>query len=192
MNQDIFKKHLPKLRNLTVANPRLIIAFSGVPGSGKSDLARAIEARYQGVRVANDDIRGILDKLGIHRDASHKQALLEEYLLALLEELVAYPNGLLILDSSIDRKYAKVKAVASEHDYKIFVIQLEAPRSELRHRIRVRDKSKHNYLDYFREFDRWESDHDSFVANIQANYVWDQGKQKSPEGLYAQLDALIN
>jgi predicted kinase len=39
-----------------------MICFAGIPGSGKTYLAKKIEKKYGGVRITSDEIRKIIDK----------------------------------------------------------------------------------------------------------------------------------
>lgn len=58
----IFALHKKKLRNTSKNHShRIIISFSGVPGSGKTHLSKLIEKRYGAVRIPKDDIRDILN-----------------------------------------------------------------------------------------------------------------------------------
>lgn len=39
----ILTKHIKSIRNLNIKNPKLIIAFSGIPGSGKTYISERIK-----------------------------------------------------------------------------------------------------------------------------------------------------
>lgn len=141
------------------------------------------------MRVVNDHIRRIIDSLGVTR--KEQQNLLEEYVIFLLQRLRSAPNGLIILDSSIDRKYWRVKQEAEQLGYRLFVIRLEVGEAEIKKRIKYREKSRFNYSDYYRELQRWFSDHVHFVEQGKTDFIWDQEKHKDPEGLFKALDELL-
>jgi 2-phosphoglycerate kinase len=65
--EDIFKeiygRHCIDLNNLNVRNKRVAVCFSGIPGSGKTTIARVLEKRYKGVRLNGDDIGKIIRNL---------------------------------------------------------------------------------------------------------------------------------
>ena len=64
--EKIFRLHRRKLKNLGARNNRrLVVGIAGVPGSGKTFLARAIAHRYKSVRISNDEIRKILSGIDI-------------------------------------------------------------------------------------------------------------------------------
>ncbi len=60
----IYKEHLKHLKNKNISNnKKAVICFSGIPGAGKTYIAKILEKRYKGVRIRSDDIREIVKKL---------------------------------------------------------------------------------------------------------------------------------
>ena len=111
--EKIYQRHVTRLKNTAKHNPKLIIAFAGTPGTGKSYLSSALADRFQGILVENDDIREIITELIPSLQPDERQRLLQEYLKTyLFARLAKLKNGLIILDSSIDRKYDLIKAAA--------------------------------------------------------------------------------
>ena len=58
--EKINKRFFPKLKNTNTNNLPFIIAFSGVPGSGKTTISKILEKKYKGVRIDNDELRDII------------------------------------------------------------------------------------------------------------------------------------
>jgi len=172
--EKIFQEHQYKLKNLKHYNKKIIICISGVAGAGKSTLAAEIERKFAGVRVSNDDIRHIIDQLSLAKSSDLKQQLLQDYLAQyLMPRLSKEANGLIILDSSIDRKYDEVREVSERLGYNLFVIALKVPKDEIMSRIKNRDKSKHNYQDYFDNLDRWFDDNRVFLDRVTPDFAID-------------------
>lgn len=104
---EIYEEYKKQLNNLFEPNKKLVICFAGIPGSGKTYLAKKLERRYRGVRINNDDLRKIIDsKIGEDK----REEILQEFLLDLLKTF-SFENKLVILDSGIERKYEDVKNI---------------------------------------------------------------------------------
>ncbi len=135
--EEIYKEHKMFLKNLNQKNKKLIVVFSGISGSGKTYIAKIIEEKLKAVRINNDSIRDIIQKKILPTtDLTPQEA--QEIMLGYVEYLVnrlPQTNGLLILDSSIDRKYDLVSRIAKEKGYPLFVVALNIPRKEVEKRI---------------------------------------------------------
>ena len=57
---DVFQSHLQILKHLDVANPRLLVMFSGTPGMGKTTVAKKLEDHLQAIRLSTDEARSLL------------------------------------------------------------------------------------------------------------------------------------
>ena len=192
MDQDLFQKiytrHLPHLKHLDVVNnTKMLICFSGVAGVGKTTVATLLEERYRGVRINNDDIRAIMEELGIPYHVS--QAPLQEYLIALANRIAETKNGLIILDSSIDRKYDMVRAWVDEHNMPMYIIRMEAARETIHERIKNRNKEAAS--DYLRHMNVLYRDYEQFNATHKANFVLNNDGSLSPDPLLRSLDLLL-
>lgn len=190
--EQIFQQQQPKLKYLKHHNKKVIICFSGVAGTGKSQLATAIEKRFRGIRISNDDIRQIIDRLSMAENPDMKQQLLDNYWKQfLLIHLSKESNGLIIRDSSIDRKYDDVKQVADRLGYQMFVIVLKVPRNQIEARIKQRHKSKHNYQAYFDNLDRWFDDNRKLLSRIVPDIEIDNTSQKDWPSLFDAIEQIL-
>ena len=77
----IYQQHIKQLKNVFCVNKKLLVCFSGVPGSGKTTLAKKLERKYKGVRINTDDLRDIFDMFGI----KNREKELDDYLFHFFE-----------------------------------------------------------------------------------------------------------
>jgi len=126
------------LQNTTIQNKKLIICFSGVQGCGKTTIAKKIEKRFKAVRISNDYVRDTLAKLYPDVSMKEKETILKKYEEYRSNYLSRVPNGLLVLDSSVDRKYDSVKNFANKFGYKFFLIKMDFSEEEVIKRIQLR------------------------------------------------------
>ena len=68
-----------KLKNTNIYHSPFIITFSGVPGCGKSSLAKIIEDKYNAVRINNDLIRDIITEEKLTNSGEDTEILLQNY-----------------------------------------------------------------------------------------------------------------
>lgn len=145
---DSYYRALP---NKEVAHPRYLILFSGVTGSGKSTIARAIEQQLRAVRISNDDIReDIIEKYPAIDSATREKTKLEA-VTAILEQLPNEPNGLVVNDASCDRGYDYYNNWATKFGYTILLLRIDLPRKLIEQRIR--DRGDKGYRDTARSLD---------------------------------------
>ena len=81
----------------------------------------------------------------------------------------AYPNGLIILDASIDRRYKVVMMMAVEQGFDLFIINIRLPKKSITERIKKRNKE--NAYDYFKEMNRWQKEHKIFEENVDFDII---------------------
>ncbi len=179
--EKIYQKHLGVLHNLPQGNSRLLICFSGVPGSGKTFLAKLLEQRFGGVRISSGEVNDILSELKFSGDNKLRREAIHEYTRLLLDKLAGSANGLMILDSSIDRKYKQVFDWAKEHSWPILVISMEFSKEEILERIRERDPG--SYDEYSRHLGYWFEDQLDFLSRHEADYVINEEIEELPEDL---------
>src|SRR5579871_5569731 len=61
----IFQQHSAQLRNTQIEHKPFMITFSGVPGMGKSVVAKQLQDRYQAVLLSTDALRALFKNAGI-------------------------------------------------------------------------------------------------------------------------------
>ena len=153
--ESIFKHHVRLLKNTRVAHKPLVVCFSGVPGMGKTHIAKILEEKFSGVRISNDEIRTIIKNFASPLGA---QWLMQAYLMYFMLSYSA-PNKFIILDSSIDRRYAvllpylKVKGIPS------IVVRLETPYEQVVERLTAREHAGDGV--YLKFLDSWYADYDT-------------------------------
>src|ERR1700683_2437497 len=125
---DLDKYYLEKLENIEIDHPRLMVLFSGPPGSGKSTVADTIVATFKGVHLENDAVRTLLAKRYPNLSFDQRGELTYEYNVQLYNRLVGSTrNGLWIIDSSVDRRYEGYYDFAQKHQFAMFLIAMNIP-----------------------------------------------------------------
>jgi len=179
-----------RIENKDVKNGhRLMVCFSGIPGSGKTTLAKKIEDRYQGVRVTKDDARMLVYQNEEIKDVQDVEDIMDEYMKTLMDRLPKLPNGLLVVDSSVDRKFDLYKDWAEKNGYKIFLIRLETPSEVITERW-SRDKDESTYKWFMNQLERWTNDFERFGNQAEPDFVWNNDVRQFP-ALYAKLDEVL-
>ena len=126
----IDERYRPTLQNLNVSHPRIMILFSGPPGSGKSTVAKAVAKRFKAIRLENDAIRIIATELFPEFNLQQKTGLCYAYMNKLWPELIeTVPNGLLVIDASIDRQYEEIFKFTEKHNFKTILFAVKTPES---------------------------------------------------------------
>lgn len=191
----IFKKHKPKLKHLNIEHKKLIICFSGIPGTGKTYISKILEKRYKAVRIRSDQIRKIIKKLGNKTpkllDEDYKEKILRKYLLDLLRKH-PFRNNLIILDSGIDREYPKIFLLAKEHGFQLFIIRIKANRrTATKGVIKKLGKLDDNFIN---SIDRWVLEYKAFGKLVTPN-IKIRNKINRPletKKIFKKLDKIID
>ncbi len=184
--EKIYKIHLKQLKNLDVPHKKLMIFFSGIPGSGKTYISKVIEKRYKAVRIRTDSIRKIIWKLGI-REENKKEFLLDKYCLWLLSNW-SFANKFIILDKGIDRDYDKISNLAKDNKYEIFLIRLKVPKNVLDKRIFKKKNKRDPHFDS--EIGRWTNEWEHFGKRIKPDIVIENENKLDLKPLFLKLDKL--
>lgn len=189
--QKIYKIHSKHLKYLNIPHKKLIIAFSGVPASGKTHIAKIIEEYFQAVRINNDDIRSIIAKfLKKRKTQEDPQTILQNYLLFLLKEkFKTWKNRLVILDSSIDRKYETIKKAAEQEKFPLFIIALQVHHKTLKKRIKKRGKQAQEH--FHKEIKRWAQEYKAFNKKFKSDILLKGHENKDLKIIFRKLDAKI-
>ena len=150
----IYQHQILSLENRELdSDKKILVLLSGVPGSGKSSLARRLKESMGYVRIVNDDIRDIITPITepsqldewypdrLRRD--QLRLLQNEYIVYLLRKLKDQPNGRIVLDRDMDAELLPlIQAWAKQYKYQIQLIALEISRNELINRIQSRQSSQ--------------------------------------------------
>ncbi|MBP7837464.1 AAA family ATPase [Candidatus Saccharibacteria bacterium] len=124
----IDERYRATLQNLNVSNPRVMILFSGPPGSGKSTVAKAVTERFKAVRLENDVVRIIATELSPEWSLQQKADLCCAYMEKLRSKLIStVPNGLLVVDASIDRQYQEIFNFTKQNSFKTILLAMQIP-----------------------------------------------------------------
>lgn len=181
----ILKEHKKQLKNLSKINKKLIISFVGIPGSGKTYLAKKLEKRYGGIRINSDDIRKIINNK-ITREESERETILKEYILNLLKKS-PFINKFVILDSSIAGKYEEIYKISESKKWKMFIIKMITPKNLIIKRIKIKDKER--LEKHPEDVDRWFKEYKEFNQKVNANFVF--RKNSNLKSLFLKLNGIL-
>ena len=177
----IYNKHVKRLKNRSIKNKKLLICFGAVPASGKSYISKILETKYKGIRISTEEIGKIINSL----KQRNKKEILDEYLYYYLREH-CYPNGLIILDASIDRRYEDVFLAATDAGFDLFIININVSRKTIIERIRRRNKR--GAKSYFKEMNRWYREHKLFKDKVIVDIAISNETELNLAHLFMKLD----
>lgn len=124
------KLYRPTIKNIDAKHPKLLILFSAPPSSGKSTIAQAIEDHFKAIRLEADAIRALAAKINPESDLAWKSELANRYIDYLRPQLAKdSPNGLWIIDSTIDMHHQKIFDFAKEQGFDMLVLAIKIPES---------------------------------------------------------------
>lgn len=170
--EEIFEEQMKYLKYLDESNPRVLILFSGTPGMGKTTLAKRLEDYFHGVRINLDLLRKMMSEHGFR----YEDPLLQYLRWSMLKLLAETSNHLIILDSSVDRKYEICQTLAKEHGFEIYLIRLEVEREEVEKRIVSRGTDVENLL---LNMDGYWRDYEKFGETVEADFYLDNGSESN-------------
>ncbi|MEK6842580.1 MAG: AAA family ATPase [Nanoarchaeota archaeon] len=173
------------LKNIGVHHKKLLICFSGIPGSGKTHIAKIIEKKYFGVRIRSDDIRNIIKKLKNKEKNVNK--ITYKYLDWLFKNY-SFKNKLIILDKSIDRKYKETFSIFRKKRYKIFIIRIKTSKKISKERVSKLGKLNENYIN---NIERWLYEWKGFEENVKSDIIIKNENNLNLKPLFFKLDKLI-
>ena len=154
--REVADSYYDVLTNRNTAHPRHLVLFSGIPGSGKSTVARTITGELKGVLVSNDDIRDLIVRVAPTITTSTREKMKMGVVTALLERLATIPNGLVVNDASVDRGYDYYANWAQKYGYSIILFRMDVPRSVIERRIDSRgDTGYRNASDSLANLNNW-------------------------------------
>jgi predicted kinase len=147
-NSDIANDYYNALPNKEAKQPRCVVLFSGVVGSGKTTIARAIEQNLQAVRVSNDEIRERITTANPAIEPARREELKLKIANEVMERLANETSGLIVIDASCDRGYDDYhQAWLEKHGYRIILLRMDVPRDVIERRIRERGDQGHRSVE---------------------------------------------
>lgn len=153
---DITDAYYASLTNKHQKHPKRVVLFSGVAGSGKSTVARAIEENLRGIRLSNDDVRDRITTAVPAIDLMTREEIKLQIATALLERVVYEANGLVVIDVACDRGYDYYKQWSEKYGYRIILLRMDVPRDIIEERIQSRGKLGYRDVDASLEMlDTW-------------------------------------
>ncbi len=148
MTDEITKRlameYLATLKNRNVPHKKVFLSFSGVPGSGKTTLAKRLRDDLGAQYVRHDDIRALARRNGYDLE---KIVIAEVSKIAVDEMLHNDPNKFMILDAGLDRSWHVYFDSVKAHDALPIVIRLDVPKDVVIERIKARDEEDFGKFD---------------------------------------------
>lgn len=159
----ISNKLIEKLNYTEKNNKQFVIAFLGVPCSGKTYISKKLEQRYKGIRIDSDEIMKINSQGNLVNNTRENEKLKNLYVYSFLKN-PPVKNRLIILDKSIDREYENFFSVCKENNLEYFLIQIDLPKKEMINRIHERNPS--NLENWLPRVNKWLKEHEECKENI--------------------------
>lgn len=142
--KEIENEYFDSLVNMSVGNPRLMVLFSGPPGSGKSVLAKLIEKEFSAIRLENDAIRSLVHAHYPKMSLDEKAEITLKCMYKCWDRLLTKSsNGLWVIDASIDRKYQTASNFAQQNNFRELIIALSLTEEE--HQKRIIGRGSHPF-----------------------------------------------
>lgn len=173
-----------------VNDRRVLICFSEIPEAGKEILAEKIVDRYKAVKIMKDDARTLVYKNEKIENTDQVEEILDEYMETLMEKISRLPNGVVVLVSSVDRRFDKVQKWAEKYKYEIFLIKVETPKEEIVASWKS-NKDKETFEWFVAQMDRWTQDFNRFNQEAHPDFIWKDRDESQLKNLYSQLDQIF-
>ena len=136
--QKITDEYYAAVPHKNARGPKVMILFSGVPGSGKSTVARVLEREFRAVRLSNDEVRSRIWAVAPHAPLKEREAAKLRIATDVLTRVLQAGNGMAIIDTSCDRGYDYYQEFAAKYGYRIVLLRLRVPYSEIKARLAAR------------------------------------------------------
>lgn len=149
LNEKFASEYIDLLKNRDVNHRSIMLTFSGVPGSGKTTLARRLAVDLRAQYVQHDQIRQMITAEGYEPRNFSIQTISH---LVIDEIMKNDRNKFVILDASIDRAWPVFFSHVAEWGISPIVIRLNVPRAILKQRLQERDGIDNIHLERFDKF----------------------------------------
>lgn len=172
-HQKLANQYLLGLKNRDLPRKRVCIIFSGVPGSGKTTLAKKLAHDLTAQYIRHDDIRELARRLGYDVSKLTISSISRIVMDTIMEKDA---NKFVIIDASLDRTWPLFFDHTTEHGALPIVIRLDIPKEVVEKRVNLRDKNDFGSvtnLDTF--YEQFENSKKHVKATITLGVGYDYG-----------------
>jgi dephospho-CoA kinase len=135
IHQQLAAEYLSVMENRELSRKRVCVIFSGVPGSGKTTLARKLAHDLQAQYIRHDDIRELARKHGYNVIKLTISSISRIVMDTIMDEDA---NKFVIVDASLDRTWPLFFEHTTEHGALPIIIRLDVPRAIAKKRVSER------------------------------------------------------
>ena len=133
--------------------PPLVILLAGLPGTGKSTLARKLARRYRLEHISTDSVRKRIfrdvrrNTFGRGSYSERQRMIVYDTIYYVIYTLLKHNIGV-VLDGTFyrERLRSKVKRIAERFDAKFLLVMVKCPESLIKKRFEERDARKRRTL----------------------------------------------
>jgi len=174
LNRRLVHNYIGQLSNRDVPHRRILLSFCGVPGSGKTTLAKMLTRDLRAQYIRHDDIRAMIRYEGYEPS---KMSMGPISTIVANTILANDANKFIIIDAGQDRQWERFFAHAKEWKAQPIIIRLNVSKELLQERLSRRDSKTTNHrrnLELFIE--QFENCKKHVVADIElvADYNYDE------------------
>lgn len=161
--EEIYKIHTDQLdlEDVATSDRPVLVVFSAIPGSGKSELSRRLESDYGYLRITNKLIRESIAQSG------YDDVVIGEYTIWFLNKLTKTIRPNIVFDRNIDQWYGPSKSWASENNYRYIMVSINVSTDILNRRLFQREGSMNSKAHEVLEF--YSKQHDEIRNYINAS-----------------------
>ena len=171
VHQQLAAEYLTAMKNRELPQAAACIIFSGVPGSGKTTLARQLARDLKAQYIRHDDIR----ELARRHDYDLQKLTVSSISRIVMDTIMSHDaNKLVVIDASLDRSWPLFFDHTREHEARPVVIRLNILRDVIEERIALRpegDFGRVANLDIF--FEQFENSKQKVKADIELDQTYD-------------------
>ena len=162
---EIYKMHSIQIKMVNVRSSPVLVVFSAIPGSGKTELTKRLERDYGFLKIANKDIRNAIEQTGHTEDV-----VIGSYTLWLFDKLVEHGPRSIVFDRNIDQWYEPAKAWATKNAYKFVIVRIEVAHTKLQKRLMYREGDPEAKV--FNMLDFYSDQHKKMVNEIDSTFIF--------------------